>query len=180
MLKPQDIFVVLKLVVMGPKSWSYAELAVGLGMSPSQLHAAVKRLLAAGLAVRREDGIVPNFRNLKEFLLHGLRYVFWAEQGEMTRGLPTGHAAPPLADLMVQDPTEPPPVWPDPQGEARGMAFTPLYKFAPKAARADSDFYELLVLADALRGGRARERQIAWEELTRRLERYASANEPQY
>ena len=53
-LKPQDILVVLKLVSMGQRPWSYAWLAVQLGMSPSQLHAAVKRSLAARLATRKE------------------------------------------------------------------------------------------------------------------------------
>ena len=69
--------------------------------------------------------------------------------------------------------SEPVPVWPDPQGELRGASFTPLYKSVPKAARADPQLYELLVLVDAIRGGRAREREIAIKELTNRLELYA-------
>jgi DNA-binding Lrp family transcriptional regulator len=48
-LKPQDVLVVLKLVVTGEKPWSYNRLAVGLGMSPAEVHAAVKRLEAAQL-----------------------------------------------------------------------------------------------------------------------------------
>ncbi len=55
----------------------------------------------------------------------------------------------------------------------RGQAFSPLYKLAPRAALSDPKFYELLVLVDAIRGGRARERQIAIEELKKRLARYA-------
>lgn len=176
MLKPQDIFVLLKLVAMEARSWSYAVLAVELGMSPSQLHGAIKRALAAQLAVRQGDRIVPNFRNLQEFLLHGLKYVFWAKRGELTRGMPTAHAAPPLAQILVATATEPPPVWPDPEGEVRGMAFAPLYKLAPKAARTDANLYELLALVDALRSGRAREREIAMKELKLRLARHASTH----
>jgi hypothetical protein len=176
MLKSQDIFVLLKLVAMEARSWSYAVLAVELGMSPSQLHGAIKRALAAQLAVRQGDRIVPNFRNLQEFLLHGLKYVFWAKRGELTRGMPTAHAAPPLAQILVATATEPPPVWPDPEGEVRGMAFAPLYKLAPKAARADANLYELLALVDALRSGRAREREIAMKELKLRLARHASTH----
>lgn len=175
MLKSQDIFVLLKLVVLGPRRWSYAGLAVELGLSPSQLHASVKRALSAQLAVRQEDRIVPHFHNLEEFLLHGLKYVFWAEQGELTRGMPTAYAAPPLVDLLVSSVMEPPPVWPDPEGEVRGMTFAPLYKMAPRAARADAGLYELLGLVDALRSGRARERGIAKKELKSRLKQYASA-----
>ena len=167
-LKPQDVLVVLKLVAMGQQPWSYARLGVELGMSPSQLHSAVKRALAAQLAVQKSDMITPNIRNLKEFLVFGLRYVFVPEWGGITRGMPTLYAAPPLRDVMVA-PSEPIPVWPDPEGEVRGSSFSPLYKSVPKAARADPELYELLVLVDAIRGGRARERKIAISMLNARL-----------
>ncbi len=179
MLKPQDIFVLLKLAVMGARPWSYSILAMELGMSSSQIHSAVKRALAAKLAVRQREKIVPNFRNLEEFLIHGLKYVFWAEQGEMTRGMPTAYAAPPLAELLVSTAVEPPPVWPDPDGELRGIAFQPLHKLAPQAARNDRNLYELLTLVDAVRSGRAREREIATKKLRMQLEQYASDNKPQ-
>ena len=174
MLKSQDILVLLKLLTMGARPWSYASLAVEMGMSPSQLHSSIKRSLAAQLAVREGEKIVPYFRNLEEFLLHGLKYVFWAERGDLTRGMPTAYAAPPLAQLIVAGDTEPPPVWPDPEGEVRGISFLPLYKMAPRAARSDSNLYELLALVDALRGGRIRERQIAEQEVKKRLEQYAA------
>ena len=64
---------------------------------------------------------------------------------------------------------EPPPVWPFAEGNTRGYAFLPLYKTVPKAAKEDERFYELLVLVDAIRGGRARERQLAIQELRKRL-----------
>ena len=62
---------------------------------------------------------------------------------------------------------EPPPVWPDADGEVRGLAFEPLYSSAPRAPRKDPDLYELLVLVDTLREGRARESGVAKEELRR-------------
>jgi hypothetical protein len=42
-------------------------------------------------------------------------------------------------------------------------------KYAPYAARLDEKLYELLVLIDAIRGGQARERKIAIEELRKRM-----------
>jgi len=171
-LKPQDVLVALKLVAIGHRPWSYVLLSVELGMSPSQVHSAVKRSLAASLAVHKNEEIVPNIRNMEEFLIHGLKYVFLPERGEMTRGMPTGYAAPPLGDLFISS-NEPPPVWPDPEGEVRGIAFSPLYKSAPKAARADPKLYELLVLVDGIRAGRARERDMASKELRARLQDYA-------
>jgi hypothetical protein len=62
-----------------------------------------------------------------------------------------------------------PPVWPDANGEYRGLEFAPLYRSAPQAAKRDPVLYELLALVDAVRGGRARERQIAGDELKKRL-----------
>lgn len=170
-LKPQDILVALKLVAMGRKEWVYANLAVELGMSPSQLHSAVQRLLAARLARKEAEVIVLNVRNLEEFLVHGVKYAYVVEMGEMSRGMPTGYAAPPLKSEFVST-SEPPPVWPDPEGEVRGQAFSPLYKLAPQAARNDRMLYELLVLLDAIRAGRAREREFAIKVLKERLSRY--------
>jgi hypothetical protein len=141
-------------------------------MSASQLHSAVKRALTAQLAVRKGDDIVPHLRNLEEFLVSGLKYVFVPEQGELTRGIPTSYAAPPL-DKYFAASQEPPPVWPHHKGSVRGMSFSPLYPLASRAALVDAALYELLVLVDAIRGGRARERELAIKELKKRLANYA-------
>lgn len=170
-LKPQDVLVMLKLVALRAEPWSYAWLGVNLDMSVSQLHSAIKRSLSAKLAVKQSDSIRPNIRNLEEFLVHGLRYVFIPEKGELVRGMPTAYAASPLKEVIVQS-SEPPPVWPDAEGKVRGMAFSPIYKLAPKAAKADQKLYELLVLVDAIRDGRAREIDIAVKELKGRLNSY--------
>jgi hypothetical protein len=171
-LKPQDVLVVLKLLALGQQPWSYASLADQLSMSASQLHSAVKRALAAQLAVRQGDDIVPHLRNLEEFLVSGLKYVFVPVQGELTRGMPTSYAAAPLKKHFAHS-QEPPPVWPHPKGSVRGASFSPLYSLAPRAAEKDAKLYELLVLVDAIRGGRARERDLAIKELKKRLASYA-------
>jgi DNA-binding Lrp family transcriptional regulator len=165
-LKPQDIVVVLKLLV-SDKEASYSALAYKLCMSPSEVHAAVKRAALAGLidASTKEVKRKP----LLEFLIHGLKYAFPPTRGTITRGIPTAHAAPPLSDrLSGKD--DLPPVWPCADGTVRGHEFKPLYRCVPAAAREDAGLYELLVLVDAVRGGRARERKLAEQELTKRLE----------
>lgn len=86
----------------------------------------------------------------------------------MTQGLPTGYAAPPL-NTLIRQPSEPPPVWPDPNGSVRGTGFCPLYPSVPQAAGSDPRLYELLALFDAIRGGSARERDLAGQLLTERL-----------
>ena len=111
---------------------------------------------------------------LEEFLIHGLKYAFPPERGELTRGVPTGYAAEPLKGRIAAG-SEPPPVWPSPHGKTRGYSFAPLYKTVPQAALQDPYLYEVLALVDAIRDGRSRERQIAEEELKARLHspRYA-------
>ena len=111
MLKPQDILVLLKLVTVANKGWAYNKLAVELDMSSSEVHAACKRALSASLATQRDGVIMPNIRNLEEFIISGLKYVYYPVRSEMVRGMPTAHAAPPLLELFVGD-QEPPPVWP--------------------------------------------------------------------
>ena len=167
-LKPQDVVILMKLVAIGEKSWSYSRLAATLWMSPSEVHAGVKRVIKARLASVQQDRTIPNARNLEAFLVHGVPYVFVPELGELTRGMPTGYAGPALSSFF-QTTEDPPPVWPDPDGEARGQAFSPLYKSVPNAAREDRQLYELLTLVDAIRGGRARERQLAHQEIKKRL-----------
>jgi hypothetical protein len=111
----------------------------------------------------------PNHSNLKEFLIHGVKYAFPAERGAPTRGIPTAEAVSPLKQHFPQD-FPLPPVWPYAEGPVRGIAFSPLYKNVPQASLRDSKLYELLALVDAIREGRAREREIAIRELTARID----------
>jgi len=175
-LKPQDILFLLKLVAQGEKPWSFNKIAGELGMSPSEVHAAAQRVVAARLAIKYDKSVRPNLRNLEEFLLHGIQYVFIPERGEINRGMPTAYASAPLNQVMaVSD--EPPPVWPYHEGEVRGESFSPLYVSAPVAANQDPLLYELLALVDALRGGKARERELAAKELKKRLAQYDKKTE---
>jgi hypothetical protein len=173
MLKPQDILVLLKIVVSDRDAWSYPHLAAELNMSSSEVHAAVGRVEAAGLGTKGLFGLQPIHQALEEFLVHGLRYVFYPKRGGLVRGIPTGYAALPLRKHFMES-KEPPPVWPHPEGEVRGLEFSPLYKSAPNAARKDQKLYEWLALIDAVRGGRARERDLAIKELRSRLESLVS------
>lgn len=175
-MKPQDVCVVLKRIAGGPRRASYAQLGSELVMSPSEVHASEKRAEASGLLHGRGLGNRPNFSALEEFLVHGLRYVFPAERGPLTRGVPTSYGAAPLRELIAAG-EEPIPVWPHAEGKQRGVSLAPLYKTAPAAGLRDPRFYELLTLADALRDGRIRERKIAEAELRRRLREASAAFE---
>jgi len=84
--------------------------------------------------------------------------------------MPTAYAAPPLSEQIAEN-GELPPVWPDAEGDVRGVTLEPLHKAVPKAARKDPVLHELLALLDALRDGRVPERQLAEKELSARLRR---------
>ena len=167
-LKPQDLLVALKLWVGRHQVWTYPLLARSLGISVSEAHGAVKRAVAAGLLPPGGLGVRPRAESLREFLVHGAKYSFPALRGDLARGIPTAHAASPLKELLA-DASEPPPVLPHPKGTARGPSLAPLIPSAPGAALEDPALYELLALFDALRAGRAREREMATRLLEERL-----------
>lgn len=166
MLRPQDILVLLELVLWG-ENWTFDLLAHELGLSASAVHRSVDRAAAAGLY--RSAGREVDRSALEEFLVHGLRYVFPAQWGGEARGIPTAWAASPLRDRLSQSGSNPP-VWPDPHGAVRGIALEPLDPRVPDAARRDKGLCELLALIDAIRIGGARERALAAEELKNRLQ----------
>ena len=167
-LKPQDLVVLLKLLVSSGKVLPFSALGEQLAMSASEVHASVGRAMAARLVNVTGDHLQVTKAALKEFLLHGAKYAFPATLGAATRGVLTAYAAPPLV-TMVSQPEELPPVWPDSSGDRRGIALYPLYPTVPTAARADPALYECLALFDALRSGAARERQIASQLLSEKF-----------
>ena len=169
MLRPLDIVVLLKLSLMEGRP-PYLQLAQELHLYPSEVYTSLKRARLSHLVQgqKKEDRL--NRSALLEFLLHGVRYAFPAEIGAMTRGVPTAYAAPPLEQSIVSG-GEPPPVWPYAGGAVRGYSFAPLHKNVPLAALEDPNLYELLALVDALRNGRARERDLAARALKKRVER---------
>ena len=67
-LKPQDVMVVLGAVIKPPASAIYQDRAWQLAMSSSEVHAADRRLKAAGLLAEGR----PVRAALEEFLVHVL------------------------------------------------------------------------------------------------------------
>ncbi len=167
-LLPQDVVVLAKLLSYPARRPSLARMAVDLILSPSQVHAALNRLAAARLIFKDARDSRANARAAEEFLVHGMKYMFPARRGGVTRGMLTSYAAPPL-NRLISSGTDLPPVWPLATGEHLGTSLEPLYKMVPLAARADPSLYKLLALMDALRDGRARERSLAEREIVERI-----------
>ena len=176
-LSPQDLAVVLKLCGYSQEQQRppYSTIAFELSLSPSQVHTSVKRAQVSHLLHGPELGERPNMSAVEEFLIHGVKYAFPAKHGEPTRGVPTSYAAEPLRGMIGRSSRELQPVWPYIKGNVQGIAFEPLYKYAPVAALRDPVLYEYLALVDAIRDGRTRERKIAEELIVKRLRAGAHA-----
>lgn len=109
-LRPQDLVVLLRLSLEKGPTPTYATLASEVCLTASEIHAAVERATLAQLAGKDAAGKASVVRDaLLLFIQHGARYAFPATRAGMTRGMPTGYAAPPLKDRIVQL-NEPPPV----------------------------------------------------------------------
>ncbi len=163
-MRPHDIVVLLKIAAKGNTAWYMKDLSYELGISASEISESLNRSAIAGLITQDKKQLMK--MALLDFLENGLRYVYPQKPGALVRGLPTAHAAPPLNAQIV---SEAPYVWPYFEGTVRGEAIEPLHANVPEACMKDSIFYELMALCDALRVGRAREKQIAIEELKKRL-----------
>lgn len=172
-IKSQDIVVLIKLLAyQDDKRWSQNSIALELCLSPSQINSAFKRLIEAGLITHYHPPNKPQpiIQACEEFFIHGLKYVFPAKLGEIVRGVPTSYSGPSLKDQIVMG-NDPMPVWPYGEGEVRGVALKPLYPSVPESIIKHPDplFYNLLTLIDAIRSGRAREKQLAMQELSKIL-----------
>ncbi len=170
--KSLDIVVALKLLSIG-RVPTYAVLARELKMSASEVHAAVHRMIDAGLV--DPESRLPRLIPLQQYLLYGVKYAFPPKRGALTRGIPTSYAAPPLAGMIVAE-GEIPPVWASSDGKVKGYSLEPLHPSVPQAIKHDRGLYELLALVDAIRDGRARERQLAEGELSKRLKINSNAS----
>lgn len=164
LLKPLDVVVAVKAAVLAAPRWTIAEMAEHLGMDSGQVFRAARHASKAALLFTEpERGRLqyrPHRAALTELLVHGAKYMFVPSHGRLTRGMPTAHAAPILRSrIAVGD--EPPPVWPTADGDTRGESFEPLHRCVPVAAARDRRFYDAMALVDAIRGGRARERELA-------------------
>jgi predicted transcriptional regulator len=168
MLKPQDVFCCVKVLVKqrASQNWTFRELAGELEISLSEVHNALERAGSAGLYSTEEKTVLR--RPFLEFLKGGLRYVYYTKPGSMVRGMATAHSAPPLNENFPEP--EEKYVWPYEKGDQRGLAIEPLYQSVPVAAKRDQQLYEWLNLMESIRVGRTRERDMALRMCKKRLD----------
>jgi len=179
-IKGQDVVILLKLICLeevrsgrrgdgdlqAGAPHTVRDLEMQLSISKSEVNNSIRRCLDLGLAVRdREDGRMrANTRALLDFIRHGLKLVFPAAPGAMTRGMPTAFSAPMLDGLLLSAGRYHY-VWPSPDDQTVGQRLNPLFHSVPEAARQDARLYEYLALVDAVRVGGRREADLAVDRL---------------
>ncbi len=172
-MRPQDIVILLKVVAKEGVSWQFKDLAMDLHMSSSEVTESLNRSRIASLIDTSRKKVFVNA--LFDFLVYGLRYVFPAQPGSLTRGMLTGHSSPVFRGKVIAEERF---VWPFTEGKFKGQSIEPLYSTVPKAASQDEKLYELLALADVFRVGKAREIKIAKGLLLKKLR--GALHEPSY
>ena len=160
-MKPQDVVVLLKKLTPQGRGMLGKDIASSLQISASEVSEALERCRIAGLVDESKKDVRK--LALMEFLVSGLKYAFPVEAGRVIRGVPTASSASPMKELLNNNNELY--VWPSKTGNARGQAITPLYPTVPNAVAQDSELYQLLVLVDSLRLGRAREAGVARQKL---------------
>jgi hypothetical protein len=97
-------------------------------------------------------------RELRNFLVHGVKIAFPPVLGRELRGVPTAHSGPLLREQFDSSKAI---VWPDVHASSRGTSLAPLYPKATELPERAPAVYSALTLVDALRVGQARERSAA-------------------
>jgi DNA-binding transcriptional ArsR family regulator len=151
-------------VALGKNEWYHHTLAEDVGISQSEVSQSLNRSQYAGLIDASRKKVMR--MALLEFLQHGITYVFPQQLGALVRGVATAHSAPPLNKIIQSSEAY---VWPSAKGKEKGQAVNPLYPSVIEAIQKDSKLYELLALVDALRVGKAREKELAKKELENRI-----------
>lgn len=159
-MRPHDVVVLLKLILLEGKVWQYRDLSFYLFISVSEIAESLNRSHIAGLVDESKRKVYR--QSLMEFISYGLHYVFPQQPGAMVTGMPTAHSHSFYRSMFSAELEY---AWQDDGGPIRGLSIQPLYPNAVKAAKIDQELYKLLASIDIIRVGRVREIKIAMEEL---------------
>lgn len=166
MMRPVDIVVLVYLYVeqsrrnsrshFDSELWTYQSLADALLLPKSSLFRSIQNA---------EAGRLLNNKRLNEarfihFLMYGVPVIFPVTTGSMDIGTPTSMTAN-LFGSAYQLVSTTPHIWPNPNGQIKGIAIEPLHASAVGLAERDSDAHRLLAAVDGLRLGGARETEMA-------------------
>ena len=163
-MRPQDVVILIKILLEEKQNWTQISLAKALFMSQSEISESLSRSRYARLLYDKGRKVVR--QSFMDLLEYGIPFIFPQQPGNVVRGIPTSHSTSPLKKEILSEEQY---VWPYVKGHVRGHAIQPLYYSVVHAVELDQSLYEMLALIDALRVGRARERNLALEMLKKRI-----------
>lgn len=163
-MRPQDIVILLKILLAENESWQYRDLSASLSISVSEIAESLNRSNLAGLIDVTKKKV--HRLSIMEFIKYGLHYVFPQSPGAMVTGIATAHSHPFYQGHFESETNY---VWEFDNGNMRGQAIQPLYKGLASAALQDEELYKMLAGIDIIRVGKAREKKLALEELEKAI-----------
>lgn len=158
-MNPLDVVVLLKLLIHQEQSVSQMGLAKDLFISQSEISKSLRRSRYAGLVIGDYQVMALA---LLDFIQYGIKYAFPTQPGALVRGIPTAHSVEPLIWEIDAEELF---VWPSGKGTERGRSIVPLYPSVVNAVQLDHKLHQCLAMVDAVRVGKARERQMAMDFL---------------
>lgn len=151
-MRPQDVVILLKIILFRDNNWFLKDISKQLRISGSEVSESVNRSSIGGLL--EDDKRTVRKEQFLEFLVYGLKFVFPAVEGKLARGLATAYSAPILSNDFVVDNEY---IWPAKGFSTKGISVKPLYRTVPNVCIKDQELYDLLSLVDALRIGKREE-----------------------
>lgn len=166
MLKPQDIYLLVKLNLLQEPKTQIA-IAMDLFISASEVNAGIKRLSQARLIEAKGDFWQIKKKAMLNCFIYGLPHFFPANRGEPTLGM----RVKPEWGKLTQQATiiDVNPVWPDSERNHKGFLLKPLYHSVPKACRCDYLLYQWLMMVDVLRDAENPNQKLAQQWLRQQL-----------
>ncbi|MBK8503110.1 MAG: MarR family transcriptional regulator [Saprospiraceae bacterium] len=167
-LYPQDVLILLMMVLEDKGPVYQKDIARRLHLSPAAVSYAVKRLKGLGLLSQDQSKIMV--QSLLDFVFYAIHLVFPAEVGSEARGILT-------ANIQASQQTSKKYVWRSDRGEHFGQQVSPLYESVPLFVFDEPKLYQALACIDAIRVGNSREKKLAFNQLETMLKHHEPSDQ---
>lgn len=167
-IKSQDIVVLGKLIT--DEKWpSQKDIAISLGLSQSEISHSLKTLEQVGLINSGQRNV--NKLAVTEFIVHALKFFYPSEKHGVGRGISVGPSSAYFNKRVHSDEFHY--VWPDPNGDTKGILISPLLPQLTTSIRENEKLLLFLNIIEVFRGlGGVRHLQVAQKALKEILDEY--------
>ena len=146
-IKPQDVVILGKLI-SDEDCHSQKEIADSISLSQAEISHALKTLAHIGLINLTIKKI--NKLAVTEFITHALKFLFPIEKKGTGRGILIGPSSSTFKGKVQSD--EYNYIWPDPDGDSKGVVVTPLLPQLSKSVIANEQLFTYLNVIEVFRG----------------------------